>query len=226
MRDYEIIGLSYYWAWHKPTTISEAGKTIERLKNKYHKEVIIFETGYIWTTASNDQASNIISEVHQDYAPASPDAQYRWLHDLTQEVASKGGLGVIYWEPAWVSSPCFTQWGKGSHQEHAAFFDFSTKALNEGGFKWLNEGKSLTVNEVTTQFVHIDTISKTITNSCCQPSISMKAFSTDGKLLLTSNINYQENYVFPSDLHGQIILQFENNAHNNVPINSEKIWLK
>jgi arabinogalactan endo-1,4-beta-galactosidase len=42
----------------------------------------------------------------------------------------------MYWEPAWVSSTCYTQWGQGSHQEHAAFFDFSNNMLPEGGMLW------------------------------------------------------------------------------------------
>jgi arabinogalactan endo-1,4-beta-galactosidase len=94
---------------------------------------MIFETGYIWTNQSNDNAANIISSVHPDYAPASPENQRRWLIDMTQEVFSKGATGVIYWEPAWVSSPCYTPWGQGSHQEHATFFDFQNNLMENGG---------------------------------------------------------------------------------------------
>lgn len=132
--DFDIIGLSYYWAWHKPTTIADAGNVIAQLRQQYPgKEVMIFETGYIWTTQSNDNAANIISEVHPNYAPASPENQRDWHIDLTQEVINRGGKGVIYWEPAWVSSPCWTQWGQGSHQEHATYFDFQNNLLSNGG---------------------------------------------------------------------------------------------
>ena len=136
--DFDIIGISYYWAWHKPTTIPEAGVVIESLKDKYpNKEVLIVETGYIWTNESADQAGNIISEVHPDYAPASPENQRDWLIDLTKEVIAKEGLGVIYWEPSWVSTTCRTQWGQGSHQEHATFFDFENNLLLPGGIEWM-----------------------------------------------------------------------------------------
>ena len=94
---------------------------------------MIFETGYIWTTESNDSANNIISDVQSGYSPASPANQKRWLIDLTQEMISRGASGVIYWEPAWVTSPCQTQWGTGSHQEHATFFDFDNNVLTGGG---------------------------------------------------------------------------------------------
>ncbi len=137
--DFDIIGLSYYWAWHKPTTIADAGNVVTQLRQLYPgKDVMIFETGYIWTTQSNDNAANIISEVNPDFAPASPENQKAWLIALTQEMINKGCKGVIYWEPAWVSSPCWTQWGQGSHQEHAAFFDFDSNLLPNGGMFWMS----------------------------------------------------------------------------------------
>jgi arabinogalactan endo-1,4-beta-galactosidase len=132
--DFDIIGMSYYWAWHKPTTIAQTGQTITALQQSHPgKKVMIFETGYIWTTAGNDNANNIITETHPDYHPASPANQKEWLVDLTQEVINRGGAGVVYWEPAWVSSSCWTQWGQGSHQEHATFFDFNNNLLADGG---------------------------------------------------------------------------------------------
>ncbi|MCB0639324.1 MAG: glycosyl hydrolase 53 family protein [Lewinella sp.] len=145
--DFDVIGMSYYWAWHMPTTIAETGDVIAAFRQNYpDKEVIIFETGYIWTTDHNDDAANIISAVHPDYAPASPQAQRAWLEDLTQEVINSGGSGVIYWEPAWVSSDCWTLWGHGSHQEHATFFDFSNNLIEEGGIAWMSADYDFTVS--------------------------------------------------------------------------------
>lgn len=138
VQDFDIIGISYYWAWHKPTTIAKTGEIIRQLRQKYPgKDVMVFETGYIWTTASNDQATNIINAVHPDYAPASPENQRKWCVDLTQEVINSGGKGVIYWEPAWVSSPCWIPWGQGSNQENATFFDFNNNVLPNGGMGWM-----------------------------------------------------------------------------------------
>lgn len=136
--DFDIIGISYYWAWHKPTTIAQTGALIEDLRTKYPgKEVLIVETGYIWTQESADEANNIISEIHPDFSPASPTNQRDWLIELTKEVIAMEGLGVIYWEPSWVSTSCSTQWGQGSHQEHATFFDFDTNLLLPGGIEWM-----------------------------------------------------------------------------------------
>jgi arabinogalactan endo-1,4-beta-galactosidase len=61
-------------------------------------------------------------------------------------VLENGGSGVIYWEPAWVSSTCSTQWGQGSHQEHAAFFDFDANLLEEGGIAWMEYPYAMLTN--------------------------------------------------------------------------------
>ena len=136
---FETIGLSYYWAWHRPTSIEETGEVIKTLKGLYtDKEVLIVETGYIWTNDWNDEAANIISVTHPDYDPPSPENQRDWLNDLSQSVINNQGIGVIYWEPFWVSSPCSTRWGQGSHQEHAVFFDFENQLLIPGGIEWMN----------------------------------------------------------------------------------------
>lgn len=136
--NFDIIGLSYYWAWHRPTTTAQAGDVIRTFRRLYpEKEVIVVETGYIWTTEWKDQAPNIISHTHPDYHPPTPEVQRDWLIELTQTIMQNGGSGVMYWEPAWVSSNCFTPWGQGSHQEHATFFDFENQLLLPGGIEWM-----------------------------------------------------------------------------------------
>src|SRR5690606_24159912 len=94
---------------------------------------------YIWTTASADNANNTMNEAHPTYLPINPENQKKWLVDLTKDVIKNGGTGVIYWEPAWVSSSCRTQWGIGSHQENATFFDFQNNLQLNGGIGFLEE---------------------------------------------------------------------------------------
>lgn len=138
VNDFDFIGMSYYWAWHMPVSIAETGAIIRRLISSYPgKEVMIAETGYIWTTQFQDQANNNIGTVHPDYLPISPQKQKEWLIDLTTEVIAAGGSGVIYWEPSWVSTSCRTQWGQGSHYENATFFDFDQNLHEPGGIEWM-----------------------------------------------------------------------------------------
>lgn len=204
--DYDAIGLSYYWAWHKPKTIQDAAQAIKTLKQKYNKEVIILETGYIWTLSSNDQANNIINEIHPNYAPLSPNAQYRWLKDLTAAAEQAGGMGVLYWEPAWVSSSCRTQWGTGSHQENATFFDYSTNAQAEGGFKWLRDGRtSQTHDFVEKAAMTFDSISKTI--HFTRPITGQFSIhSVDGKLLYSHALKGADTAQIPTYVHGLCII--------------------
>lgn len=194
VRDFDIIGLSYYWAWHRPTTIAQVGQIIAQLRQAYPgKEVMILETGYIWTTAANDAANNIISEVHPEYAPASPANQRRWLIDLTQEVVDRGGRGVLYWEPAWVSSSCRTQWGQGSHQEHATFFDFNNNVIAEGGIRFFAHPYNGLVGTrepspfaVVTLLPAADHRSVTIElpNELLSANLTVRLFALDGRQVL------------------------------------------
>lgn len=136
--DFDIIGISYYWQYHKPITMEQTGDYIASLKALYPtRQVMIFETGYLWTSQSHDPANNILSQLMPGYTPASPENQQKWMIDLTQEVINSGGAGVVYWEPAWVSTSCYTQWGQGSHYENATFFDFDDNLIGDGGIGFM-----------------------------------------------------------------------------------------
>ncbi|WP_085341076.1 glycoside hydrolase family 53 protein [Aquidulcibacter paucihalophilus] len=122
--DFDYIGLSYYRKWSSQG-LDGLNATIARLTATYQAKVIVVETSYPWTTDGADEAANLLGPdtLIQEY-PATPEGQLRYLVDLTQGVISHGGVGVVYWEPAWVSTSCKTRWGKGSHWENATFFDF------------------------------------------------------------------------------------------------------
>jgi len=142
--DFDIIGLSYYPEWHAGS-IKDVGNIISALKADYNKDVMIVETGAIWTHNWNDKASNMMDKedyyVDYGYGVASPEAQANWLIDLTQEVKDRDGLGVVYWEPSWVANSCWTLWGEGSHWENASFFGYNNwldYELNlDGGIRFL-----------------------------------------------------------------------------------------
>jgi arabinogalactan endo-1,4-beta-galactosidase len=123
--DYDIIGISYYPGWSN-NSIQTTGGIINRLRYQFNKDVLIAETAYPWTLDGiNESAGNILGGefVLEDY-PSTPDGQRQFLIDLSQTVFDNGGLGIVYWEPAWVSTSCRTLWGQGSHWENGTFFDF------------------------------------------------------------------------------------------------------
>jgi arabinogalactan endo-1,4-beta-galactosidase len=121
--DFDVIGISYYPQW-SVFSISDMGAHVSYLRQRFDKAVMIVETGYGWTRDMvQESADNVLNQGLRGY-PFSPDGQRRFMQDLTQSLISNGALGVVYWEPAWVSTPCLTRWGQGSHWENATFFDF------------------------------------------------------------------------------------------------------
>jgi arabinogalactan endo-1,4-beta-galactosidase len=130
--DFDVIGLSYYPQWSQLSPV-DVGAFTTYLRQTFGKEVMIVETAYPWTfDAAEETADNILNQGVRGYG-ISPAGQRQFLVDLSQSVLSNGGLGVVYWEPAWVSTQCRTRWGQGSHWENATFFDFQNgNELHEG----------------------------------------------------------------------------------------------
>lgn len=137
IKDFDLIGISYYPKW-SARDMEGLGRTVRRVAHKYGREVIVVETAYPWTLESQDGASNLLGEdaLIAGYA-ASLEGQKRFLVDLTQTVVDAGGTGVVYWEPAWVSTDCSTRWGRGSHWENNTFFDYAATEAHSG-FDWLS----------------------------------------------------------------------------------------
>lgn len=122
--DFDAIGLSYYKNWSY-IPLDQLADYVNQLVTAYGREVVVVETAYPWTLAGHDGAGNILGggALEAGY-PATPDGQHRYLIDLTQAIFDGGGAGIVYWEPAWISTGCSTRWGQGSHWENATFFDF------------------------------------------------------------------------------------------------------
>jgi arabinogalactan endo-1,4-beta-galactosidase len=126
--DFDWIGLSYYpiWSTYK---LNNVGTALSSLINTYQKRLMIVETAYPFTLANADSANNILdSSALIDGLPATQQGQLDYLNQLKTVVKNAGGEGVIYWEPAWVSTGCNTLWGQGSHWDNATLFDHDNKA--------------------------------------------------------------------------------------------------
>jgi arabinogalactan endo-1,4-beta-galactosidase len=133
---YQWIGLSYYPLWSE-YKLDEIPQAIKLLKDKFGKRVMIVETAYPFTFSNADSAGNILGEDALIPAyPATPQGQLDYMTDLVSLTKQGGGEGVIYWEPAWISTKCSTPWGQGSHWDNAVFFDASNgnEALPAFGF--------------------------------------------------------------------------------------------
>jgi len=126
VKGYGLIGISYYKKWSK-YSLEQLKQTIAETKRRYGKDVIVVETGYPFTLEGADTATNLLGNdgLVPGY-PATPEGQHRFMVDLTQLTVDAGGIGVVYWEPNWVSTKCGTRWGKGSDWENATWFDYPT----------------------------------------------------------------------------------------------------
>ncbi len=127
--DFDVAGFSYYPHWHTEVSFSELPGVVKKLKNELHKKVMILETGYPYTTENKDNYPNIFGEESTvNGYPISVEGQKSFMIDLTQNMISAGADGVMYWEPAWISSQMKDLWGQGSAWENTSFFDFDGNA--------------------------------------------------------------------------------------------------
>ncbi|MCL6266330.1 glycoside hydrolase family 53 protein [Flagellimonas myxillae] len=119
--NYDWIGVSYYpvWSEYEVADISDA---VSALGSTYNKKVMIVETAYPFTTENADAANNILGK---SVYPANQQGQLDFLLDLKREIKEGNGFGLVYWEPAWVSTACSTLFGEGSHWDNATLFDNS-----------------------------------------------------------------------------------------------------
>ena len=133
--DFDILGLSHYTKWSTVQTMQGVTDTIRQLVNRFGKTVMVVETAYPWTGENGDSYNNIFSVA--DTAPGytlSKEDQLRYMKDLTQAIIKGGGKGIMYWEPAWISSRLNDGWGVGSSWENNAYFDFSGNLLPVADF--------------------------------------------------------------------------------------------
>lgn len=126
---FDIIGISYYPLWHTGVMVTNLGQTIKNFRSKFGKDVMILETAYPWTSENADGYNNIFGETPITGYTYSKDGQLDMVHDITQQVMDAGGIGVVYWEPGWITSNMKDKWGTGSSWENCAFFDFDSNPV-------------------------------------------------------------------------------------------------
>ena len=137
---YDWIGISYYPLWSTVKT-KDLPYFINNLVTTHKKQLMVVETAYPHTLANADPANNILDDkaLVAGY-PASPTGQKQYMIDLVKLIFQGGGAGVVYWEPAWISSSAKTPWGQGSHWDNATFFDAANKNEALPVFDFFNQG--------------------------------------------------------------------------------------
>jgi arabinogalactan endo-1,4-beta-galactosidase len=128
--DFDVVGFSYYPLWHTGMAYDQVPALITRAAAKYNRKVMILETAYPWTTANADGYANVFgSQAPLVGFPFTTAGQRDFLADLTQKTITAGGSGVMYWEPAWITSNLKDTWGTGSSWDNATLFDAGGNTL-------------------------------------------------------------------------------------------------
>ena len=104
--DYDILATSYYPYWHG--TLDNLKEQFETVKNTYHKDVMVAETSYAYTLEDSDGHTNTVRVGNNDTGadttePFTEQGQATAIRNLINTVNEAGGLGVFYWEPAWLT---------------------------------------------------------------------------------------------------------------------------
>ncbi|MBQ2954436.1 MAG: glycosyl hydrolase 53 family protein [Clostridia bacterium] len=140
--DYDVFSTSYYPYWHG--SLENLKAVLTHVKDTYGKQVMVAETSYAWTIEDGDFSGNTIGEggAYEKPYPFTLQGQVNHLTDVTQAMHDIGGIGVFYWEGAWVPVPggsweansaLWEQYGAGWASSYAAEYDPSDAGKYYGG---------------------------------------------------------------------------------------------
>lgn len=147
--DYDIFATSYYPYWHGTT--ENLTEVLKSISDKYGKYVMVAETAYPYTNDDGDSFGNAVSQYSENVDlrySISVEGQAQCLTDVFQAVANVGpkGIGVFYWEPAWLGvdgltweqqSELWNKYGSGWATDYAGEYDAS--ATKAGGSSYDNQ---------------------------------------------------------------------------------------
>ena len=119
--DYDVFATSYYPYWHG--TLDNLSAILTEISGTYGKKVMVMETSYAFTAEDTDLSGNTVSDsgsVVKDY-PFSPQGQANCVRDVTDTIVNRtpAGIGVVYWEGAWISVG--TESWEANHEKWEAF---------------------------------------------------------------------------------------------------------
>ena len=149
--DYDVFATSYYPYWHG--TLDNLTGVLKYIGDTYHKYVMVAETAYPYTNEDGDSFGNAVTsqspnvDLRYDISVAG---QEQCLMDVFQAVADTGkwGLGVFYWEPAWIGTQGdisrdqrYAQWEQyGNGWATSTAREYDKDATEAGGSSYDNQG--------------------------------------------------------------------------------------
>ncbi|KAL2828720.1 family 53 glycosyl hydrolase [Aspergillus cavernicola] len=121
--DFDLIGVSYYPFYNDAATLESLGSSLSNIQATYGKDVLVVETN--WPVSCPDSEYEFPSDLQG--IPYSVDGQRTFLQELAGVLEGvTGGLGIYYWEPAWVDNA-----GLGSSCYDNLMVDWETQTVRE-----------------------------------------------------------------------------------------------
>ena len=149
--DYDVFATSYYPYWHG--TLENLTNQLQQIADTYGKKVMVAETSYVNTFEDGDGHPNTVSESESVLAyEVSIQGQAEHVRNVFQAVSNVGdaGLGVFYWEPAWIpvgpseqkeaNQLLWEEYGSGWASSYASEYDPEDAGKWYGGSAVDNEG--------------------------------------------------------------------------------------
>lgn len=156
--DYDVFAVSYYPFWHGTTErLTEQLKTVA---DNYGKQVMVAETSYVYTDEDGDGSANSVSSGGTGIVlkyDISVQGQANEVRDVIDAVCKAGGIGVFYWEPAWIpvgvcdfesgdgeavlekNRQLWETFGSGWASSYAKTYDPKDAGVYYGGSSWDNQ---------------------------------------------------------------------------------------
>ena len=129
--DYDIFASSYYPAWHG--TLENLSAQLKSVADGYGKQVMVAETAWDHMTYETNATGAY---------PYSVLGQAEAIRSVVQTVHDIDGIGVFYWEPAWIELPntsweerakVWEQYGTGWASSYAGEYDPDDAGKYYGG---------------------------------------------------------------------------------------------
>ena len=135
--DYDIFASSYYPAWHG--TLENLSAQLKSVADGYGKQVMVAETAWDHMTYETNATGAY---------PYSVLGQAEAIRSVVQTVHDIDGIGVFYWEPAWIELPntsweerakVWEQYGTGWASSYAGEYDPNDAGKYYGGSACVNQ---------------------------------------------------------------------------------------
>ncbi len=158
--EYDVFASSYYPYWHG--TRENLTSVLKYVADTYNKKVMVAETSWARTMEDGDGQPNVVRPGQNDDTsqyPATYQGQANEVRDVIQAVANVGtkGIGVMYWEPAWLpvnvykadaenaadvlaaNKLAWETYGSGWASSYSVAYDDTATEESYGGSEWDNQ---------------------------------------------------------------------------------------